>query len=224
MNRDKLHDAIGELSETLTSPVGELREGAKKKRKRKALFAAWASAACLCIILIAAIIVYGVARGNVDDSADNGGPTKGEAVLEAEDASSKTDTSCSDAVMEEVVQSTDETVPIGDENSEDDAFSEEGDEEGDTIPEVPSVTVKVLSVSDTCFTAKVEGIVDTEVFELGTVLTVDYDKGTYMFTNPPEDESSFPFSEGSVVTIMFIPTETEDRVYAEMIASPEHYE
>ena len=220
MNRDKLHDAIGELSETLTSPVGELREGAKKKRKRKALFAAWASAACLCIILIAAIIVYGVARGNVDDSADNGGPTKGEAVLEAEDASSKTDTSCSDAVMEEVEQSTDETVPIVNENSEDDAYSEEGE----TIPEVPSVTVKVLSVYDTCFTARVEGIVDTEVFELGTVLTVDYDKGTYMFTNPPEDESSFPFSEGSVVTIMFVPTETEDRVYAEMIATPEHYE
>lgn len=200
MNIENIHDALNFLDDDLIEAVDKLRNDAKEQKewtnKRKVTWVRWLSvAACLCIV--ASIYI-----------------TDGFSLMSFKGASS-------DSVqMKDESDSTsaeNESKEVAGENSTAEVEVETDKDQitDKSTVEMPSVLIEIVSWQENGFVGTVAGIVDTNIYAVGTEVVVKFSETVFIgeaIDNEMQYREGIPnstdFPEGSVVSVQFYESET----------------
>ena len=184
MREEKIHDALNLLDDDLIAEVEYLRSRKKSNVKK---WMSWAAmAACMCIIAgsLYANLLGGMKKS---ESADGGASIGNLESMQETDVQygSKDDF--------------DKPVTAENEYLEDEAGQEES-------REVPSVLVEIVKWEGAGFKGIVAGIVDTDIYSIGTEVYVK------MNENMKLEDCNGTYPEGSVVRVQFYESDEDDRI------------
>ena len=184
MREEKIHDALNLLDDDLIGEVEFLRS---RKRSNSRKWMSWgAMAACMCII---AGSLYANLLGGMkhSESADAGASIGN---LES-------------------MQETD--IQYGSKDDSDKPVTAENEQIKDKVGqeesrEVPSVLVEIIKWEAAGFKGIVTGIVDTDIYSIGTEVYVKMDESMML----ADCNGTYP--EGSVVRVQFYERDEDDRI------------
>ncbi len=183
MREDLIHDALNLLDDELIEEVDYLRSRKKRSDKK---WISWATmAACMCIVMGS---VYFGLLGTTKKS-DN--ESSMESIVESEGMNG---------------EDPDNSAIAESENQKDKVDSE-------ATREVPAFLVEIVEWKEDGFIGTITGIVDTDIYPVGTSVFVSLE------SIPTMADVNEPYSEGSVVHVQFNRLDEAERIllYAEDI-------
>lgn len=202
MNIDNIHDALNLLDDDMIEAVDKLRNEKTQiiKMHRKNTWIRWVSiAACMCLVLVSVYATNGSwlmsYKGASNDMA------KGESASGTIDMENET-----------VNDGMQEIAGIGEDETEEDG-TDVTDEMSNGSEN--SVLVEIVSWDENGFTGTVTGIVDTEKYPVGTIVTVKFNDDIHIKVSTENgatykeyipDSTDFPV--GSIVCVQFDKQET----------------